>query len=338
MISFRRQTLLLLMGALLVFSACHRTNKPWSEINTSQYVRPDVVIHRYELDLFQVPRDRLAEGLERLAPKYPLFIGENYRSEQSLIQMGDYLNDPLINQGYDAVDKTFADMTGCEKDLSSAFQRLQAVIPGFRMPEVYSYVSGFDSQTGVFVNDSVVIIPLDLFLGDGFEVYKKLGIPAYVQRNMIPEDIAPEVVKQILGFYFWSDKSQKPLIDQMIQAGKLQALLGFVLPGYKPWQLIGYTQPQYAWCETNEASIWAMMIEKQMLFSSDPMVLRNIMSDGPFTPGLDKSSPARIGEWIGLQIVKSYLGRHPETVPAQLFKVAEGQDFLRDSGYKPHAK
>lgn len=317
--------------------SCRSKDDGWKTIEVKHFIKPEVVIHRYETDLFEIPLSRLAEGLAALAPEYPLFIGENYNSEQALIQMRDYLTDPAIQEGYEAVERTFVDLTGCEKELGKAFQRMQAVVPGFRIPDVYSYISGFDTQTGVFVNDSVVIIPLDLFLGDGFSGYKKLGIPAYLQQNMTPEQIVAEVVRQIIHFYFWTDATQQPLVDQMVLSGKLLALTEFVLPEYPVWQLIGYSQTQYNWCRTNEPNIWAMMIEKQMLFTTNQAAIRTMMSDGPFTAGLDKNSPGRIGEWIGYQIVKSYLKKHRQTLPSQLFKLPAGQSFLQESGYKPRS-
>lgn len=320
---------------MILLSGCTSAPGKWNEIDVSGYPKPKILIQRYELDLFNIPKDDLVQGLKTLAPKYPLFIGNSYNSEQALIQMQHYLADEAILEGLKAVESTFNDVTDIEKDLSFAFQRIQAVIPDFRIPQVFSYISGFDTETGVFVNDSVVIIPLDLFLGNGFSGYKKLGIPAYIQCNMVPENIVPEVIKQILNFHFWFDVSQRPLIDQMVEAGKYQALMEFILPTYQAEQLIGYNPDQYHWCEQNEANIWAMMIEKQLLFSSNPVNIRAMMNDGPFTPGLDKASPGRIGEWVGRQIVNSYLRKHPDTRPSQLFKLPQGQDFLQESSYKP---
>ncbi|MDD2962519.1 MAG: hypothetical protein PHQ65_03615 [Bacteroidales bacterium] len=326
----------IVVASLMIFQfSCRQKESHWQSVDFSKTFKPEVVILRYELDLFQIPTNKLEEGLAGLAPRYPLFIGSDYGSEQALIQMKAYLSDPVIRDGFDAVEKTFTDMSGCEVELSKAFQRLQVAIPEFRVPQVFTYVSGFDTQTGVFVNDSVVIIPLDLFLGSGFEAYNQLKIPAYIQRNMTPEDVVPEVIRQILFFYFWKDVTQKPLVDQMIEAGKIQALLEFVLPQAKPWSLFRYTKEQLDWCSMNETHIWAMLIEKDYLFSSDPAVVRTIMSDGPFTSGLDKSSPSRIGEWVGYQIVSSFLEKNTGVMPSQLFKMPEGQEFLRQSAYKP---
>lgn len=335
--SNRIQTTLFALVIIALIPSCRTNNDEWKNADVSHFLKPNVVIQRYETDLFQIPLHQLAEGLADLAPKYPLFIGENYNSEQALIQMRDYLSDPAIKEGYEAVERTFVDVTGCEKELGKAFQRMQAVVPGFRIPEVYSYISGFDTQTGVFVNDSVVIIPLDLFLGNDFAGYKKLGIPAYLQQNMEPGQVVPEVIRQIIHFYFWTDASQQPLIDQMVLSGKLLALAEFVLPEYPVWQLIGYSQAQYNWCRAHETNIWAMMIEKQMLFTTNQAMIRSVMNDGPFTPGLDKNSPGRIGEWVGYQIVRSYLKNHKHALPAQLFKLPGGQSLLQESGYKPRS-
>jgi uncharacterized protein YjaZ len=107
------------------------------------------------------------------------------------------------------------------------------------------------------------------------------------------------------------------------------------LPGTPDELKIGYTPDQLEWCRENEKSLWKMMIDQELLYSSDPLVNRKFIQDGPFTAGLPEGAPAMLGRWIGWQIVRSYMKKHSETDLLHLFELSDSQLILSQSGYKP---
>ena len=56
-----------------------------------------------------------------------------------------------------------------------------------------------------------------------------------------------------------------------------------------------------------------MMIDQDLLYSSDPLVIRKFIQDGPFTAGMPEGAPAMLGKWIGWQIVRNYMQKNEET-------------------------
>jgi len=52
------------------------------------------------------------------------------------------------------------------------------------------------------------------------------------------------------------------------------------------------------------------MIENKLLYSSYNQAMSKFITDGPFTTDFSKESPAKIGSWIGWQIVRSYMNHN----------------------------
>jgi len=50
---------------------------------------------------------------------------------------------------------------------------------------------------------------------------------------------------------------------------------------------------------------------------------------------LTEESPGEVGNWMGWQIVKSYMNRHPETTLQELVALDDMQEILSKSRYKP---
>jgi uncharacterized protein YjaZ len=59
------------------------------------------------------------------------------------------------------------------------------------------------------------------------------------------------------------------------------------------------------------------------------------LADGPYTMEFSKDSPPRLGEWIGLQIIRSYMQKNPEITLQMMMQETDAQKILTLSGYKP---
>jgi uncharacterized protein YjaZ len=59
------------------------------------------------------------------------------------------------------------------------------------------------------------------------------------------------------------------------------------------------------------------------------------MADGPFTAEFSKDAPARLGEWLGWQIVREYYEKNPEVTLQLVMTETDAQKILSNSGYKP---
>ncbi|MDO9511164.1 MAG: DUF2268 domain-containing putative Zn-dependent protease [Bacteroidales bacterium] len=298
----------------------------------------DVKIHRYEQALFRIPDDSLKEGLEKISKTFSLFIGVDYQKPASLMQMRAYLNDPGIIEAYEESQKQFGKIEDIEISLSKIFEKLNKEIPGWKNPSVYTYVSGFDINTGIFMVDSSLVVPIDNYLGEGFPAYKKAGISSYLTIKMTPDNLVPDVVKAMAYILYPYSGSGQTLVEQMIAAGKVLYFSQYFLPESDARLICGYSAQQLQWVKSNEKEIWSFLLSSQLLFNSDKAITSKLMMEGPFTPGLPRESPGMLGQWVGWQIVKAWVNKNPGSNIDALMKMDDYMKLFNDSGYKPSRK
>jgi uncharacterized protein YjaZ len=131
------------------------------------------------------------------------------------------------------------------------------------------------------------------------------------------------------------ETAPKILLDHMILHGKVLYAMDLLLPETPDSLKTGYTAAQSEWCLDNEKELWQLLIDQELLFSPDPLVIRKFIQDGPFTAGMPEGAPAMLGKWTGWQIVRSYMNKHRDVTLEQLFKTTDSQVILSESGYKP---
>jgi uncharacterized protein YjaZ len=108
----------------------------------------------------------------------------------------------------------------------------------------------------------------------------------------------------------------------MIYYGKLHYLKDILLPETPNYQKIGYTAIQEKFCMENEFQMWSYLVDEKLLYDNNIKNYQRFIEDGPFTKfylEIDRESPGRIGQWLGWQIVKSYMENNEVTLD-QLLK------------------
>jgi hypothetical protein len=84
---------------------------------------------------------------------------------------------------------------------------------------------------------------------------------------------------------FENKEGQKTLLDNMIFNGKILYLLDAMLPETDDSLIIAYKNSQLEWCKTNEAFIWAHLLENKLLYSTDHTSAEQVHERGPFYSG-----------------------------------------------------
>jgi hypothetical protein len=317
-----------------IFSSCN-WHKDRLQVDLSGIKISQVTIHRYDQDLFRIQLNDLKNGLISIQSHYPFFLGTNLDDTARLPGMRDYLMNPRNIDFSKAVEAKFKDLSQVEKDLTDGFRHLKYYFPGTDLPRIYSYISGGDYENPVQLADSVLLIALDTYLGSDFKPYLSDGISLYKTQRMTPDHIVTDCMRSFLNRLAPDDMSMNTFLDQIIDAGKRLYLLDAFIPEISGNLKINYTPDQFAWILKNETHVWSAIIENQMLYSTDAQTLRLFLADGPFTTAFGKESPPRLGEWIGWQIVKSYMNNHPEIKLQQMLQKNDAQEMLTQSGYKP---
>lgn len=322
---------------LVMISGCSN-GKHRLDVDVSGVGVAEVVIHRYDADLFRVNQADLRDGLETLKPAYRFFLDADLGDSAKLTDMLSYLSNDRNLSFHAAVDSQYRDIRAVEKDLTLAFRHYVYYFPGFKIPRIYSYISGGDYDYPVQFADSVMLIGFDNYLGTGFKPYVSDGLPVYRIARMTSAHIVPDCMKVLGKITYPEQFPGNTLLEQMINAGKRLLFLDAMVPGADDRVKIGYSPEQYDWIVKNEEHVWAAMIENRMLYSTDGKLIRSLMADGPFTAEFSRDAPARLGEWLGWKIVRKYFENQPDLTLQQVMDEKDAQKILRISGYKPEKK
>ena len=233
------------------------------------------------------------------------------------------------------VQKQYNKLDFLEDELENAFQYLKYYMPDFNIPEVYTYISGYDFENPIQLNEKALIIALDLYLGNDHKAYSEFGIPQYVSSRFTKEHICIDCIKEYYRAFFENRFIPKNFLDEIIQNAKSVYFTDIIFPFKEDHLKIGYSKEQLEWCEQNEKNLWTFFIEKNVLYSADYEVIRKFTKDGPFTISISRDAPAKLGIWIGWQIIRSYMEKNPEIKLSDLMTETDSQKILKLSGYKP---
>lgn len=130
---------------------------------------------------------------------------------------------------------------------------------------------------------------------------------------------------------------EQSLLAEMIYYGKELFLKDLLLPNYTDAEKIGYLPEQIAWCQENESYMWRFFIDESLLYNSDPKLPNRFINLAPFSKfylEIDNESPGRVGQWIGWQIVRSFMKNNEKVTVQELLKM-EYKDIFDRSKYKP---
>lgn len=327
--------LIVFFSIISVFTSCsnNKNEKPNFDITLNKKV--EVKIHRYEKALFGIDTTDFQNGLKRIQKEFIPFLAANLDDTANVNQLYQFISDTQLISLYGETMKVLPNLEIEENQLSDAFSRYAYFFPDKKLPSVYSYVSDMYYELPVVKNDTVMVVALDVYLGSDFPIYSRLGLPYYRVRCMSPEYIPVDVMKMLYFDELAPVYKQKTLLDRMVDGGKMMIYLDAVLPNTPDSLKIAYPQKKLEWAIANEKNIWGFIIENNLLYSTDYATQTKLIQDGPFTTGFSNDSPARLGIWLGWQIVSEYVMKHPETSLEQLFKMTDSQQILKESGYKP---
>ncbi len=250
-----------------------------------------------------------------------------------------FLQDPYMQELYDSVQRVWTPelLKEKQKAFQEAIARLKAIRPDIPDYQVYAYVAPFIYK--VFVDSNVVGWELDMYLGPNFKYYPSLGLPQYMVRKFRHEYLVRDALMPLLEDLYPPPDPMPHLLANMIYNGKILYLLEHLLPDVHDTILIGWSAEKWRWVKEHEAQLWMYFIKHDLLYETEYIKYRKYVQDGARTAGLPPEAPGNVGSWIGWQIVRRYMARHPEVTIQQLMNHPDstGQEILRASGYRPRS-
>jgi hypothetical protein len=253
-------------------------------------------------------------------PEYPGFL-------QS------FLTHPASVESKLKVDSVFPDTNAIEKEILLAFRYYKYHFPDKEVPHIYTCISGFNQS--IIIDENILGISLDKYLGQDCELYKRLALHEYKRSNMYPGKIGTDAMQGWITSEMDIGDDKHNLIDNMIYHGKIMYLMDAMFPECSDYLKIGFTEEQIEWCVKNEALMWTYLIEERLLYSTDRMTLRRYLSPGPFSGGFTEHSPGKAGVWIGWQIVRKFMEKNEGMKLKDLIEENDHQKILAGSQYAP---
>lgn len=317
---------------ILVFS-CSKKNQP-CELDADILDQDiDLSITRLEDEFFGA---KSAEDYLFLLDKYPDFA-KSYL-EQDLYSSSDFLANSLleIHQDsalrvlYDSVKVEFSDISGLEEELETAFKAIKYYFPDFKLPKVYTFVSGFNSD--LVINEDMIVIGLDYFLPADHSFQP--DIARYMAVRYEKEYLVPMIVLAISSKYNITDPTDNTLLSEMIYYGKAYHFVKAIMPCTSDQYIIGYTPEEIAECFDNEEYIWSHFVENELLYETNPFEIRKYIGEAPFTDAISTKAPGRLGRWLGWNIVDDYRFNQDEDLAVMMME-SEVEKIFRQSGYRP---
>ncbi len=307
--------------ALLMFCACDKKSKVEE---TVKKIPVELAVTRFDQAFFgSKPTD-----LPKLKKQFPAFFPKNIPDSVWI----NKLKNPLWQDLYAEVEKKYKNFDLQTQELGFLFQHIKYYFPKTQTPKIITLIYEMDYNTKTIYADSIVLIPLEMYLGKNHKFYE---FPAYQKQTLEPQQILPDLVSSFAQTKIPISKN-KTLLSMMIDAGKELYLKDLLLPKYTDADKIGFTPKQIDFCVENEAYVWTFFIQNNLLYSNDSKLGSRFINAAPFSKfylEIDNETPGRIGTWMGWQIVKSFMANN-EVKPEKMIEMNAEEIFNR-SKYKP---
>jgi hypothetical protein len=307
------RSLFLPIITLVIFASCSRNplNVDASETKvTIEYIHLDSIYRT------AVSRDLLAyhrQFLKEIPEIYQYELGYCLRfansSDSALVNgLSLFLADSYIKQLEKQLEKDFRDVTKFKKEINGAFTYLKFHFPDKPTPKHVVFMNSL-FQSSAFVTKNEIGIGIERYLHSSLPVIRKLPgqeFPKWMRDDWDVTFLARDAVCSWVMTHIVPEKEGN-LAEQVIRWGKILYITHAAFPDMGPSYAIRYSEKDYNWALTNEAQFWKYLVDQKMLFMTNERDVANFLREGPFTAGIPKKGPDRLGQFLGYQIVRKYM-------------------------------
>lgn len=280
----------------LAFVSCNDKTEIKNEIAE---VTVDFEVVRFDREFAKATPQKLVE----LKQEYPFLFPQQFSDSVWIAKLNDTIQHEIDTE----VGKVFSSFENQKVELHSLFQHIKYYFPEFEAPKVFTVTSEVDYKNKVILQDDYLFISLDTYLGEDHHFY--IGIQEYLKKNFRKDQIIPDVTNAYAKKYV-ERPGDRTFLAHMVYYGKLLYLKDKFIPEIADAQKIGYTQDEFTWAQRNEPQMWRYFVENEMFFDTDTELYSRFLYPAPFSKfylQLDAESPAKLGQYIGWQIVRSYM-------------------------------
>lgn len=301
---------------------------------------------RFDQELFKRDSLELATFIPEFQGIYPEFCDYyfNVFIKDPSNKDTSYLNSALFftslssaQHFYDTTQVVYPDFDPYMEKFIDAFAYYEYYFQDSMRPVIITLVSelGIGSFT---IEDKILGIGLDFFLGEKFTGYDAMSLPIYIRKSLTPEYLVAKSMHAWIRRMTHEDEFSKDILDAMIKNGKILFIKERLLPLEKKEIIFEVNSAQLAWLESNVADMWAFALEKDLLYRKDMISIERMTGPGPTTQGMPAESPGGALNYLGYKIVEAYMDRNPEVTFRELTEKTDAQIILQKSKFKPKFK
>jgi len=340
---------------VLLVVACEKDRQ--EEVPDVSQVRVDWELRRFEQDLFQLDTLQMEAALKELRTAYPefgtVFLDRILRvKDPRIAPQGEeafvrgFITFPALRKLYDTIQQLYPGMSREREQFHEAFQRFKYYFPGEPTPTVTTFLSEYALQVFIY-GENDLAVGLDFFLGEDYPYQRynpmNSNFSAYLTRTFNREHLVAKTLQPLVDDLVGSPQRER-LLDHLVANGKKLYILDRLLPATSDTVLMEVSGEQWEWLQDNELDIWAYFLTEEsdaagasqnLLYSTDWPSVRKFVEYSPHSPGMPPEAPGRTANYLGWQIVKAWMDRHPEADLQQLIDLRDPQRLLDESRYKP---
>ena len=326
---------LTLLGLILVMASCQEQEPAYKsklDIKTEPY---SLEFDRYEEVLFNLDTAIFQSELMRIQGSYYVFLNGDLNNLDAVQYLKDFATDSFTICLYNKVKSVYPDLKQVEPLVDDVMAHFHYYYPEIQLPtKVFTCVTGVTADVpAVQIFDDAMVISLDWYLGDD-EIYDQIGMPKYMALRRNLPTLAKDVAKELYMNYVFQWRKQGQVIDEMVYNGEVDFFIEAMCPTMPDSVLLGYSAKQWRWAIENEGAVWADIVGNRRLYDSSLDSYMMFFGDGPFTQAYSNDAPSRLGEFFGLNIIRSYFSNN-EISLQNLMQRKDLQSIFQDSGYKP---
>ena len=307
------KSIFILLSVLFLTLSCGRNpldvDPSETKVEISFYNIDSLLMHSDSAELANVHAD-LKKNITELYEYqvgYCLQIG-NVNDSSFIASLLEYKRDTFIQKLEAELAATFTNTSKYRQEITTGFKYLKTHLPKVKTPNSIGFMNSLFASNA-FSTQEEIGIGMERYLGakspsvqrlpsEPFYSWVKEGMEVkYLERDAMASWIMTHIVEDVDG----------NLAEKMIRWGKILYLTEAAYPNKEKQIILRYTDEGYQWAIDNEAFLWKYLIDEPLLFKLDETISQNMLSDGPFTPGLPEKGPDRLGQYLGWRMVKNFM-------------------------------
>lgn len=256
------------------------------------------------------------------------------------ISHSDYSRLPAVKVFSADVERLLPPLDSVETVLGHVKARMSELLPDVGWKRTFAIVWPY-SQSISYGTDGAALVALNHYLGADYPGYAG-RFPAYIAANktigMLPVNLTEAILGSEYAYVSPDNGNPSTLLNRMLHDGAIAYAMKSCLPEATPLStLLGISPEQAEWLVRNEAEVWRLMMERRLVYSTDPQLADRLLGRSPASHAISPDAPGMTARFIGMRIIEAYAGTHPDTTLDQMLSpdFYNSNQSLIDSNYAP---